>query len=76
MSKAEVCVFVTQMEFDSLCDRRIDDARDKLYQTLLTLREENPNYSNVAEMLNKIMLDISRVKIDVELIAKKMEVAQ
>lgn len=71
MSKKDVYLFVTRTEFDILCEMRLDNVRQKLYNVVLGVRETESNHNELAKQLDDIMLEISRVKLDMEEITRR-----
>jgi len=64
MSKFGMHIFVSDEEFNSICERRIDDVRQSLYNTMLLIREQDPNHKELSERIKEIMIDLARVQND------------
>lgn len=64
MSKFGTHIFVSDEEFNSICERRIDDVRQSLYNTMLLIREQDPNHKELSERIKETMLDLARVQND------------
>jgi hypothetical protein len=64
MSKYNTHLFVSDVEFEIICEKRIDDVRQSLYNTILLIREDNPNYGELSERIKETMLDLARVQND------------
>lgn len=64
MSKFVTHIFVSDEEFNSICERRIDDVRQSLYNTMLLIREQDPNHKELSERIKETMLDLARVQND------------
>lgn len=71
MSERPICVFVSEIEFSTLCENRIDLVCDRLLKSKRALKELNPDYDKLSKNLNDIMLQVSKVKLDIEEIARK-----
>lgn len=66
MSKADTYLFVTQDEFNSICENRIDNIRQSLYNTMLLIREPSPDHRELSKTLDELLIKLSRVKLDME----------
>lgn len=71
MNERNLYVFLSLSEFDSVCHNRIDDVRQKLYDIILQFREDSPNYHNLSKSVEDTILELSRIKLDMEEVARK-----
>lgn len=71
MSNKDVYLFVTPNEFNMLCEIRLDNVRQKLYQTVLAIREPESKHNELARQLDDVMLEVSRVKLDMEEVSRR-----
>lgn len=66
MSKADTFLFVTQDEFNNICENRIDNIRQTLYNVMLLIRDPDPNHEELSKTLDDISVKLARVKLDME----------
>lgn len=66
MSKKDALIFVSQDEFSMICENRLDDIRQKLYNVILLIREPESDHVALVNDIDTLLLKLSRVKSDME----------
>jgi len=76
MSLKQVNVFISIKEFNDLCDNRLQEVRSKLVGISKQLNStvidgDAVSYVDYANHINELMMDLARVKMDMEDVVRR-----